>query len=720
MKEAFLQQALFQDDILPRIYADGEALIMRRVADWQLQNPGPRHPAKWTNATFYRGLAALARMDNTDTYWTALKAIGDQLAWQPENHSYHADDHGVGFFFLEAFEHFRDPVLLQGIKDRFDYVLAHRATAPLTEGKQEDNKRWWWCDSLFMSPPVLVKLSQVTGDPKYLNFMNEEFWVTADFLYDQDEHLFYRDDRFFEMREENGKKVFWSRGNGWVIAGLAGLLNHLPNDFPDRPRYEKLFCEIAARLVELQPEDGVWRASLLHPDRLPAPETSGTSFHCYGLAWGINQGLLDEARFLPALKKAWNGLVHCVHANGMLGNVQQIGGRPQPVTPEQTQEYGVGGFLLAAAEVHQWTMRNSAPVRTVKTHNPLPQFRDSVTVSVPWSEVTALAGVDADSIGVFDLSTKRFLVTQALDTDGDGQPDELLFQMSFAPGEKRDVWIMKRPDGIPAPQTDHVAYGRFVPERKEDFSWENDKGGHRMYGRALEPDLASTGIDVWSKCVPYSMINSWYERRKYHKDHGEGGDFYSIGRTLGCGGSAPFKEGVLYYPRHFLSYNVLANGPIRVLFELNYETWDFDGLPVAETKRISLDKGSYLSRIESHMQSDSLDLPLAFGVMRSKKGSDDKSISWGEGWISYWMKADGENGMLGTAVVTADPASTRSFHILDDHYLFIKNQPVGEPMIWYAGSCWDKTPPMTSFDDWQKYVQDFARGLKNPIHVTIS
>jgi unsaturated rhamnogalacturonyl hydrolase len=175
--------------------------------------------------------------------------------------------------------------------------------------------------------------------------------VTTDFLYDKTEHLYFRDSSYFDRREANGRKVFWSRGNGWVFAGLVRVLEAMPADAPQRPRYVQLYRDMAAKLITIQQPDGLWRSSLLDPNAWPAKETSGTGFFCYGLAWGINHGLLDQAVYRPAVVKAWQGLVGCVHDDGMLGSVQPIGAAPDKVSPDLTENYGAGAFLLAGSEM---------------------------------------------------------------------------------------------------------------------------------------------------------------------------------------------------------------------------------------------------------------------------------------------------------------------------------------------------------------------------------
>jgi rhamnogalacturonyl hydrolase YesR len=212
---------------------------------------------------------------------------------------------------------------------------------------------WWWCDALYMAPPVLAQLARVTDDQRYLNYMDREWWLTSKALYDPAERLYYRDNRFLTMQEKNGKKVFWSRGNGWVLAGLALVLERMPEQFPTRAKYVAQYKEIAARVAGLQPPDGVWRASLLDPDSYPNPEISGTAFYTYALAWGIEHHLLDRKKYLPIVMKSWRGMLTHIYADGRLGSIQPIGGEPGKFQPSSSYVYGVGAFLLAGSEMNQ-------------------------------------------------------------------------------------------------------------------------------------------------------------------------------------------------------------------------------------------------------------------------------------------------------------------------------------------------------------------------------
>ena len=185
--------------------------------------------------------------------------------------------------------------------------------------------------------------------------MFREYKATTDYLYDTIEHLYYRDSRYFTMKEANGSKVFWGRGNGWVFAGLPVILKELPEGYQHKDYFQKLFTDMAVKILSLQSADGSWHASLLDPASYPNPEMSATAFFVYGFAWGINNGYLDRDRYLPAVIKGWKAMVSNVTAEGKVGFIQPIGADPKAVTREMTEVYGVGGFLMAGTELIKLT-----------------------------------------------------------------------------------------------------------------------------------------------------------------------------------------------------------------------------------------------------------------------------------------------------------------------------------------------------------------------------
>ena len=338
--------------------ADAAVLsLMERVADWQLAHPKQGEaPDGWVNGAFYVGVMALARDSSSPRFHDAMLKMAEANHWQLASRPYHADDHIVGQTYLELYLQHREPPMLAPTRQRLDFILAHPKDDNLSfdEAQNPDRlDRWSWCDALFMAPPTWALLWKATDDAAYLDFAVSKWWVTSDFLYDRQEHLFRRDSSLFGKTEKNGRKIFWSRGNGWVIAGLARMLELLPADHPARHRFEQQFREMADAVLPCQQADGFWRSSLLDPTSYPMQETSGTAFYCYALAWGLNHGLLDPARTEPAVRRAWAALTNCVTVEGRLTHVQPVGFTPVTFDPDSTEPFGVGAFLLAGSEVRR-------------------------------------------------------------------------------------------------------------------------------------------------------------------------------------------------------------------------------------------------------------------------------------------------------------------------------------------------------------------------------
>ena len=351
--------------------------MMDKVADYQLGTftylpvgeKGNHHDYgidAWTNGVLYFGLSKWANLSpDSSRISDWLLDIGKENSWtipanfaqNPKYQYYHADELCIGQFYLDMYSKYHDDSMLAAVKERADWIIANPGdTAMHYRNKQS----WSWCDALFMAPPVYAHLSKITGNSTYLNYMHENFLRAYTHLYDPEERLFFRDDSYFDKFEDNGEKIFWGRGNGWVLAGVANILELLPPKSSFRPFYENLFTDLSARLSELQDKDGFWHASLLDPNNYPSPETSSTALITYGLAYGANNGLLDDT-FLPVIRKAWNALAAVVDENGKVGWVQPIGADPKKVTQEMTAVYGVGAFLMAGTEIIK--LRQSADVR---------------------------------------------------------------------------------------------------------------------------------------------------------------------------------------------------------------------------------------------------------------------------------------------------------------------------------------------------------------------
>ncbi len=341
--------------------------LASRVADWQLARLDGQHitthmkeesrdPRSWQQGAFWVGMTRLAHTSGEKRYQDAIFEQGRRNHWKPGDRVHHADDHVIAQSYLWAATHGAGKEVIAPIRGTFDAILADPPVVHLSfyfskdYGEAQCLRRWCWCDAVFMSPPAWLELARQTGEKKYRDYALSEFWAATDFLYDPAETLYFRDSRFFERRDEQGRKLFWSRGNGWVFAGIANMLDALPRNDPDRPRLETLFRAMAGKLAALQKPDGYWAPSLLGAENSPA-ETSGTGFFVYGLAWGVNRGVLDAREYRPAIYKGWAALTRAVNDEGRLGWVQQVSDRPEQVNEADTQFYGVGAFLLAASEV---------------------------------------------------------------------------------------------------------------------------------------------------------------------------------------------------------------------------------------------------------------------------------------------------------------------------------------------------------------------------------
>lgn len=341
--------AAFSGDLEPRAILR----VMTASANWQLEHPSTHDPWDWTQAAFYTGMMAFTKVSDDGKYLAAMRAMGERNQWRPGLRPGHADDYAVIATYAQLYQVDRDPKMLKPATALFNFLVSRKYDEPLVWGDAIETRELAWCDALFMGPPALAAMTTATGDKSYLALANRLWWKTTEYLYDQDEHLYYRDSRYFEPREPNGKKIFWSRGNGWVIAGLVRVLDDMPADYPDRPRYVTLYREMSAKVAALQGTDGYWRSSLLDPASLPNPETSGTGFFVYALAWGVNRGVLDRATYEPVVRRGWAALVRSVQADGMLGWVQRIGDKPGATGADTTEVYGTGALLLAGSEMYR-------------------------------------------------------------------------------------------------------------------------------------------------------------------------------------------------------------------------------------------------------------------------------------------------------------------------------------------------------------------------------
>jgi unsaturated rhamnogalacturonyl hydrolase len=317
--------------------------VLRRVADYELGLFGATHNNDWIRSVFYAGLMALHGATADDRYLGAARGWGVANNWtlgpaQTADPRF-ADNQACVQPYAELYA-------LDVAPQNASYLTAaRRAFDSMVASPRAGRVEWWWCDALIMAPAAMARTAQVLGLPAYVELMHTMYWDSKAFLYDPVQRLFWRDSTF------RNTTTYWSRGNGWVVAGIPRILDALPANDLRRGDYIALLGDMAARLRTLQGSDGFWRSNLLDAGAFPNPESSGTAFFCFGMAWGINHGILDRATYLPVVSKAWQALVSAVDARGLLGWVQGVGSQPGPATATSTNDYAAGAFLLAGTEM---------------------------------------------------------------------------------------------------------------------------------------------------------------------------------------------------------------------------------------------------------------------------------------------------------------------------------------------------------------------------------
>jgi hypothetical protein len=362
---------------------------------------------------------------------------------------------------------------------------------------------------------------------------------------------------------------------------------------------------------------------------------------------------------------------------------------------------------------------------TVTAVNKLSIARASQTIELTAAQLAPLGETNLNKIHVADATGKELLV-QAVDTDFDEYhtPDIVIFQSDFAPGGTKTFTVTDGKKQQFKPE-DYKAYGRFVRERFDDFAWENDLIAHRAFGKALETwkgePLTSSGIDIWSKLTPRLIINEWYMMGDtfYHTMTDNGGDDYSSGVTRGDGGNGLWADDKLWVSKNFVMSRELANGPIRVMFELDYDAFDVNGEQVAETMRISLDAGSQMDHYSVFFgENTDKNVPLTAAV-GLKKVKGEQIIDATNGVLTIWEPMEKNRGMQGVAAIV-DPKKfvKQAEDKLND--LLLVNAGPDNSINYWAGFAWDKAGKITTADDWKKYVADFAQGVQSPIEVTIT
>lgn len=622
-------------------FRDSAADIGKRVSAWQFARmdnfdyirtfkKDTSDTKDWVQGALYIGATRWADKIHDHNFQNIVAEMAKGNDYKMGKRPIHADDHAIGQSYLWLSEKTGNPKVYQNVQKQFDAILENKPTGSLEffkdkrrsyEGSCQD--RWCWADALFMAPRTWFKLSNATGDPRYREYADAEYWATKEYLFSDKHDLFFRDSRYFTKKSDNGEPVFWSRGNGWVFAAIPLIVEELPEGHPSLDRYLALYRKMAASLVKLQKPDGFWPSSMHDVNKVKTPEVSGTAFITFGLAWGVNNGILSDDASISASERGWKAIESTVDDEGMVHWVQQVGKSPDPVRVDDTQLYGVGAVLLAASEMLEW----------------------------------------------------------------------------------------KSPEERNKP----IAYGRFVPERQDDFTWENDKVAFRVYGPGGPKKGENSGVDNWFKKVDYPVINKWYAGYlngvSYHKNRGEGYDPYHVGQSRGTGGSAIWIDGQPYSANTFSRYKVIKSGGDEVVFSLEYEWKTPLGL-VAETKTISLAMGNQLYTVNSvfTLNGEPASLPIAIGLSTHNENAAT-ALNKNAGWISTWEKFH-EVG-AGTGVIV-NPAIIKEIkHIpstkKDESHIWIMTHSDKQGKLTYqAGFAWVEAGDIVSNAQWHTYLNEQA------------
>ncbi len=362
---------------------------------------------------------------------------------------------------------------------------------------------------------------------------------------------------------------------------------------------------------------------------------------------------------------------------------------------------------LACANV-QTPVAKSATT-TVAVENTLPAARAQETIEIPWrSDNTPCVG-DSNG-GAFPCQIVE---------------GKLLFQSDFAPGEKKTFYVSAdTKGGVLFPPK---AYGRYVPERMDDYAWENDRIAFRIYGPALmEPapkgeGLVSSSVDIWVKRTRSLVIDKWYKSKAYHQDHGEGLDNYKCGAGRGCGGIGVWNDGTLFVSNNWVTQKMLCYGPVRTVAEFTYAPWECgNGVRIAETRRISLDAGSNLSRFESRFTitgADSATIAVGLDVSKEHKHAGILAGGAAQGFYANWEAEQKPNGIIGTAILLS---AAKTGEAKDASHVFL-TAPArsGKPFVWHAGAGWSRSGDFADAAAWQAYVENAMLRLRHPLKVTV-
>lgn len=731
--------------------------VVEKVNNYWQANHAPEVNAFWDNAAYFTG--------NMEAYRLTGKAKWLEYSdkWARHNKWCGATEPNAAKWKYKTYGEGQQHVLFgdwqicfQTYLDMYmmnpdDYKIKRAKEVMDKECSMAATDFWWWADGLYMAMPVLTKLYKVTGDVKYLDKLYANFVYADKLMFDKEEHLYYRDGKYVypSHKTDAGKKDFWARGNGWVIAALAKVLNDVPASYKHRALFEQRFKQLAAAIVKCQQSDGYWTRSMLDAAQAEGKETSGTAFFAYGLMWGVNHGLLDKATYGGAVDKAWHYLsTTALQANGSVGYVQPIGEKAvkgQTLTASNTSAFGVGAFLLAACEKVRYDDNSVKPADNKAFHLTLTNPQQDVlsqVVELNAAQVYAKLGISGG---------RQFVVVNAVGQQVPYQityDGKILVEATVRPQGKAVLTFMK---GVPN-DFKNTCYGRMYPERVDDIAWENDRGAYRCYGPALQRSGEKAfGNDVWLKNTSELVVEKRYYVEdinkpviaalkksnpaaadslnmltSYHFDHGDGLDCYKVGPTLGCGTPALMDGDNLVFPYCYKEYELLDNGPLRFSVALTYHPTTYkQDTQVVEHRILSLDKGSNFNKMTVWYEGLTQPARVASGVVVHSE--DTKSVQLGKKFVSYADPTDNpekQNFRIYVAALFPQGVSAtryvpfeKAFNGNAGHALgIIDNYQNGTKFTYYFGSAWSKYD-CCSQQEWQCRINSYLQSLSYPLEI---
>lgn len=667
----------------------------------------------------------------------------------------------------------REPRLIAGARAEADrQIAATKPAAKESPKKSADDKivaavgdaaaparaRWENAEALLSEAPVWARLYTATGAKKYRDGLVRRLKETSGLLFDAEASLFHADAQAMASQASVRPRRYSGFANGCAVAGLARVLGQLADNDPARAELEGQFRALAASLASARLDLGGWSAEITAGIFGDAHDPAATALIAAGLASGISQGLLKADAFQPVVAQAWALLA----ANA--APVAQADG--STVDPQPLPARAAGASLLAGAELYRLALVAGADGFAVVTaENPAQIFRDQQTIEIPWEQVASRARMATlDNVAVLDLNSARILDSQVLDQQGDPTPELLLVQADFLPGQTKRFVIVSGLNRDQQPQPALSTFARFVPERLDDFAWENDRIAYRVYGPALlkEPgETGGSGIDVWCKRVRGLVVDKWYATDDYAEDKGEGCDFYRVGSTRGAGGSGVLIGGKISGGPAFKSWRIHANGPIRTTFELHYDLWNShtpaqietnpavalgadatNELLVAEfnarvaqqleqeavaaaanrifgeTKTISLDRGANFNRVTSILTAGTSDGVTFVGGTPMLPGDSRLTKDEQSGWLAYTTPDSAPNGSVHTAILAQNPFAP-TVQEAAGHHVVAMTISAGQIVPYHIAAGWTKGLDFPTHEAWVAHVKNYAARIAAPLKVEV-